>query len=123
MSAASNLVSPEFNQDILAAVAELHGISEDQAVDRLVKEHAAAIVYKQLKDLSIKSYAGSWFDESSLRLKVAIADPEDVVQLEMLNVDPVSVKYSLTDLENKLAQADRLSKFTTKGSDSSGTFF
>ena len=114
--AASDLVPSEFDQDILAAVAELHGISEDQAVNRLAKEQEAAIIYKFINDLSIKSYAGSWFDESSSRLKVAIADPEDVVHLEVFNVDPVNVKYSLTDLKNKLIQATSKLDFAQSGS-------
>lgn len=103
--ASSDAGTPEFNQDILTAVAKLYGISDDQAIDRLARESEAAIALKQLQDLSIKSYAGSWFDESSLRLKVALADPNDVVHLKPFDVDPVIVRYSLTEMREKLDKA------------------
>lgn len=93
----------EFNQDMLEAVADLYGISEYQAIDRLAKESAAALTLKHVKGLSLKSYAGSWFDGSSLRLNVAIADPEDAVYLKSLDVDKVYVKYSLKDLQDELS--------------------
>lgn len=44
-----------------------------------------------------------------MRLKVAIADPDELIQLEMLDVDPVLVSNSLTFLKNELNRAtDRL---------------
>ena len=105
LSAAPESGLPEFNQDMLDAVVELYGISEYQAVDRLAKESAAALTLKHVKGLSLKSYAGSWFDGSSLRLQVAITAPEDAVYLKSLDVDVVYVKYSLIDLQNELSAA------------------
>lgn len=103
--AASPPSEPEFNHDILVAVAVLYGISEDKAVERLARESEAAITLKLLQSLPIKSYAGSWFDESSLQLKVAIADPDDLLYLKMLNVEPANVNNSLMVLQDKLIKA------------------
>lgn len=75
--AASEANSREFNKDILGAVSELYGISESQAVNRLAQETEAAITFQKIRQLSIDSYAGSWFDASRGKLNVAIADVKD----------------------------------------------
>ena len=104
----SNLTAEEppieqrFNQDMLMAVTDLYGISKDQAIDRLAKETQAAIKLKHIKELNIASYAGSWFDESSLQLKVAISDEVDLVEILNFGLDPILVDHSLADLRKTL---------------------
>ena len=105
MAAASNTRELAFNQDMLTAVSELYEISEEQAVERLARESEAAITLKQLQSLPINSYAGSWFDESSMKLNVAIADPDDLFYLKKFNVDPVHVSDSLIVLQDRLREA------------------
>jgi len=103
--AATSSNEPAINQDLLNAVTELYGISEEQAIDRLARESEAAIAWKLLQEFPIKSYAGSWFDETSLQLNVAIADSSDLKYLKTLNVVPVHVKNSLVTLQNRLSTA------------------
>lgn len=103
--AASLSTAPEFNEDMLTAVSELYGITEDQALTRLAHETEAAITLHLIQDLSISSYAGSWFDGSTLRLKVALADKKDIAQIERFDVDLVLVEHSLTELQEKLESA------------------
>lgn len=101
-------VSDSFDDDIVTAVAGLHGLSEEQAVDRLAKEYEAAIAYKHIRGLFLRGYAGSWFDENSMRLKVAVSDPADLSELELFDVETVVVKHSLADLKSKLDQATNM---------------
>lgn len=105
LTASPETIKPVFDRDMLNAVAELYGIDEEQAVQRLARETEAAIALKHIKGLSLESYAGSWFDESSFRLKVAISNPKEVVHLKPFDVDPVLVHYSLRELEEKLTVA------------------
>jgi len=97
--------TPEYAPDILEAVADLYGISEDQAIDRLALESTAAIAYKHIRGLSLPSYAGSWFDPSTKRLKVAVASVDDLAALEMFDVEPVLVTKSLDKLTAELNDA------------------
>ena len=103
--ASTEFSTHEFDQDILQDVAELYGISEDQAVDRLAHESESALVLRQVESLPLKSYAGSWFDASIMKLKVAITDPDDLTQLSRLDVEPVLVAYSLETLQNRRSKA------------------
>lgn len=105
LSMATESGSYVFDQDMLIAVAELHGITEDQAIERLARETEAAIAFRLVRDLPLKSYAGSWFDSTSLKLKVAVADSSDLKLLEGLDVEPVLVNYSLANLRDRLHKA------------------
>jgi len=104
LMAASDTFTNKIDQDTLTTIAELYSISEEAAVDRLARETEAAIILKQINSLSISSYAGSWFDESSMRLKVAVADPKDLAVLELFKVDTVVVNHSRSALQNILEE-------------------
>lgn len=95
----------DYSEDMLMAVSELYGLSETQTVDRLAKEAEAAVTFQKIKELSIDSYAGSWFDASVGQLVVAVADVEDMESLKMLDVKPVVVSKSLKMLEKELSGA------------------
>jgi len=105
LSVASETGPPEINKDLLAAVAELHGLSETQAVERLARESEAAITLKHIRERPLTSYAGSWFDADTMKLNVAIVDTDDLDLLEGLNVEPVLVSNSLTELQKLREQA------------------
>jgi len=96
----SNPPSEEFtNRDMLQAVAALHHIDEESAVSRLARETDAAVVLYSIERLGIESYAGSWFNPDSMKLVVAISNPEDASRLENFGVETVIVDRSLRDLK------------------------
>lgn len=94
------------------AVAEHHGITEPQAMERLALEAEAAAALQVIKALPLKGYAGAWFDGETLQLKVATSSAADKGLIERFNAVPVMVRHSMDDLERKLATvrgADRAS--------------
>jgi len=93
------------DQDTLKSVANLYSISESQAIDRMSREADAAYALRRVEELSLESYAGSWFDPSTMKLKVAIANSNDLVHLKGLAVEPVIVENSLAALREKLRAA------------------
>lgn len=89
--------------DLIAAFQDLHKVNEDQAIKQLAREEQAAENYKLVRDMELESYAGSWFDEASHRLVVALADPadRDLLNLLNINVQTVLVKRSLAELRRE----------------------
>lgn len=93
------------NQDILTAVQVLYNLDENQAIKRILREHEAAQQYHLVKQLDLGSYAGSWFDDQTLTLQVAITDPTDVYLIERIGANPIIVTHSLKALETARERA------------------
>jgi len=57
----------QLDGDLLSALMEYHGISEDQVIERLAHEAEAARLYSEIPGLVGDAYAGAWFDENTLK--------------------------------------------------------
>lgn len=87
------------NDDVLASVQSLYGLTADQAIMRLAREESAAEKYELIKNLGLVEYAGSWFDEGTLDLQVAISDLVQRPMVERLGATAVPVAYNLAALK------------------------
>lgn len=83
---------------VLEAVAQLYGVSQDQAIDRLAREAEAMRIEAPLKDFLGEAYAGSWIDNESGQLVVATKDPANAKWIKVAGARPVQVSRSLSDL-------------------------
>jgi streptogrisin C len=66
------------NKDVLAQVMELHGLTEDGAINRLAVEEEAADLYRRVRSMNLPGYAGAWFDAESGKLRVALSDSTQI---------------------------------------------
>lgn len=86
------------NKDVLAQVMELHGLTEDGAINRLAVEEEAADLYRRVRSMNLPGYAGAWFDAESGKLRVALSDSTQINLLKRLGTEIVSVDWSLAEL-------------------------
>jgi streptogrisin C len=85
--------------EVLARVAEMYGLDEEEAESRLAAEASAADLYQRVRGGRIGSYAGAWFDADQLGLRVAISNSADSSRVEELGAFPTVVEFSLQELE------------------------
>lgn len=95
--ASTSVERSHFFETYLDEVMMLHGLDEESTVNRLAKEALASELYRVIRSMNISGYAGAWFDEESLGLKVAIAAPttDDFQFLQQIGAKPVLVQHSL----------------------------
>jgi streptogrisin C len=92
-------LSTENDRDILEQIQSLYGLDQNQALERLAREEIAAEVYLRIRSLELASYAGAWFDGETLGLQVAVTEPADHQLIEWLGGQPLTVTFSLSELE------------------------
>jgi streptogrisin C len=83
------------------------------AEKRLLAEIQAAETQRRIEGRRPVSYAGSWFDGASLKLMVAITDPEDASRVQSAGAIPTVVNWSMTELDAAFDQAEALRQDTT----------
>jgi hypothetical protein len=105
--ASTSIERSHLNESFFDQIMTLHALDEESAINRLAKEALASELYHVIRSMNIEGYAGAWFDEESLGLKVAIANPstKDLLFLQRSGAIPVLVQYGLKDLEE---EANRL---------------
>lgn len=94
----------KFDKDVLAQVMVLHGLDEHGAIQRLAAEEEATDLYRRIRTMNLPGYAGAWFDAESGKLRVALNDSTHAKLLERFGAVPVSVEWSLEELN--AVQAD-----------------
>ncbi|GEM_PF-1225984 len=95
----------DLNPDMLQAVSELYGITQEQAIDRLARETEAALTLHTLQLQGIENFAGSWFDAESGKLVIAVSDAGARDQIQGANVEAVLVQRNLKELQLRLDDA------------------
>jgi streptogrisin C len=104
---------PSFGTATLDQVAALYGLDRAGAEKRLLAEIQAAETQRRIEGRRPVSYAGSWFDGASLKLMVAITDPEDASRVQSAGAIPTVVNWSMTELDAAFDQAEALRQDTT----------
>lgn len=99
---------PSFGTATLDQVAALYGLDRAGAEKRLLAEIQAAETQRRIEGRRPVSYAGSWFDGASLKLMVAITDPEDASRVQSAGAIPTVVNWSMTELDAAFDQAEAL---------------
>jgi len=79
---------------ILDEFQAIHGISKQEAVDRIAQEAEARRLHHALRDHLGSAWAGSWIDPETARLIVATTDDEYAEVANRLGVEVRSVRYS-----------------------------
>lgn len=95
-----SVISETADADIVSAVAALHGISEEAALDRLAAESIAAMQYHWVRELDLEGYAGAWFDDSVGELVVAASNEVARQTLDALQIESVLVEYDMESLRS-----------------------
>lgn len=100
--AASELCAQSINisdSDLISAVRNIHGISEEAAIERLASEAEAADLYHRIELAELEGYGGAWYDTNSGRLKVGMKGAGKDWLVRHIGAEPVRVARSLKDLE------------------------
>lgn len=92
---------------IVSQVMSLYGLTEEAAIDRLAREEAANDVLQLIEAEQMPGYAGAWFDEATLSLKVAVAEGHDGRQARALGAAVVEVPRSLERLKSVAARLEQ----------------
>ncbi len=96
--------------DLKAAIMRDLGLDEAQLGQRLEAERLAIEQDLLLRDVLADDFAGSWIDQDSLRLMVAVTQPRAAVTVESVGAKAVMQTYSLRALQQAHARFDDVFK-------------
>jgi streptogrisin C len=95
------------NEELLFAMRRDLGLTEQQAKDRIVAQDAALRLNNALTPRLGKEFAGSWLDERSGELVVAVTSTERAAQARAAGATTKVVPRSLSELEAVKAELDK----------------
>lgn len=96
--------------DLKAAIMRDLGLDEAQLARRFEAERLATEQDQLLRDVLAGDFAGSWIDQDSLRLVVAVTEPRAAITVESVGAKAMLHAHSLRELEQAHARFDELFK-------------
>ncbi|HUQ55054.1 S1 family peptidase [Lentzea sp.] len=95
---------------LLTAMSSAFGLTESQARLRLEKEERASVLAPRAETEAGTSFAGTWFDEKTNKLVVAVTDQAAAREVEATGADAVVVGRSANSMNAHKNRLDALSK-------------
>ncbi|WP_447004606.1 S1 family peptidase [Saccharothrix isguenensis] len=105
VAATSSVDAPRVSTGMVEALGRDLGLTPDQVRTRLVQEEKARAVEDTARKTLGSAYAGSWFDDSSGELVVAVAGATATADLD---AKVVPVAHTLAELDSAKVDIDRL---------------
>ncbi|SDF75579.1 Alpha-lytic protease prodomain-containing protein [Lentzea fradiae] len=99
----------ELSPGLLTAMTSAFGLTEAQARLRIEKEERASVLAPRAEAEAGAAYAGSWFDDKTNRLVVAVTDRAVARSVEATGVDTVVVGRSANSMAAHQKRLDALS--------------
>ncbi|MCK1794568.1 S1 family peptidase [Streptomyces sp. XM4193] len=98
----------EYSPGLIEAMSTDLGLSAKEARARLALEATAAEVAPTAEKAAGSAYAGSWYDEETGKLTVALTDGDRAEAVRGTGAETVSAKYSARTLDRAMADIDAL---------------
>ncbi|SER68303.1 streptogrisin C [Lentzea xinjiangensis] len=100
------VAAPEPSAGLLAAMQRDLGLDAGQAVQRLRRESAAAVLQRVAEGFAGDSFGGAWFDAATGKLVVGVTDAAKADRLRALGAEPRTVAHSAGELDAAKARLD-----------------